>query len=199
MEKQESSEESTKATVSSQRRCIKHFGDVFGYIPGSTLQYDTDRSQVLKLKLPALNVGVFGRIAAGKSCFINTAESVLSGEYSDRAGENRLAKEGDKCILEATTAERIKVRVGQKMCLIDNRGFPKKCDESIAEEVVKQCGKPRVKCILFVYLNSRVFESISTRNLQSQRPIFTQISTDRKFSENIKSFQLQPHFFRRKI
>ncbi|CAB4024177.1 Hypothetical predicted protein, partial [Paramuricea clavata] len=143
MEKQESSEESTKATVSSQRRCIKHFGEVFGYIPGSTLQYDTDRSQVIKLKLPALNVGVFGRIAAGKSCFINTAESVLSGEYSDRAGENRLAKEGDKCILEATTAERIKVRVGQKMCLVDNRGFPKKCDESIAEEVVKQCDGTR--------------------------------------------------------
>ena len=141
MEKQESSGESTKATISSQRKCIRHFGDVFNYVPGSTLQYDADRTQVLKLKLPALNVGVFGAIAAGKSCFVNTVESVLSGEYSDRAGENRLAREGDKCIMEATTAERIKVRVGQKICLVDNRGFPKKCDEDIAEEVVKQCGK----------------------------------------------------------
>ncbi len=141
MEKQESSGESTKATISSQRKCIRHFGDVFNYVPGATLQYDADRSQVLKLKLPALNIGVFGAIAAGKSCFVNTVESVLSGEYSDRAGENRLAREGDKCIMEATTAERIKVRVGQKICLVDNRGFPKKCDEDIAEEVVKQCGK----------------------------------------------------------
>ena len=141
MEKQESSGESTKATISSQRKCIRHFGDVFNYMPGSTLQYDADRTQVLKLKLPALNIGVFGAIAAGKSCFVNTVESVLSGEYSDRAGENRLAREGDKCIMEATTAERIKVRVGQKICLVDNRGFPKKCDEDIAEEVVKQCGK----------------------------------------------------------
>ena len=141
MEKTESSGESSKTTVSSQRRCIKYFSEVSSYVPGSTLQYDTDRTQVLKLKLPALNIGVFGSIGAGKSCFINTAESVISGEYSDRAGENRLAKEGDKCIVEATTAERIKVRVGQKMCLVDNRGFPKKCDETIAEEVVKQCGE----------------------------------------------------------
>ena len=141
MEKQESGEQSTSSTVISQRKSIRYFNDVFGYIPGSTLQYDTDRSQVLKLKLPALNIGVFGGVGAGKSCFINTAESVLSGDYSDRAGENRLAKEGDKCILEATTAERVKVRAGQKICLVDNRGFPKKCDESIAEEVVKQCGK----------------------------------------------------------
>jgi pantothenate kinase-related protein Tda10 len=142
MEKGESSaEESTKATVFSQRKSIRHFNEVFGYVPGSTLQYDTDRSQVMKLKLPALNVGVFGSIGAGKSCLINTIESVLSGEYSDRAGENRLAKEAHKCILEATTAERIKLRVGQKICLVDNRGFPKKCDENIAEEVVKQCGK----------------------------------------------------------
>ena len=141
MEKQESSEQSTSTTIISERKSIRHFNEVFGYIPGSTLQYDTDRTQVLKLKLPALNIGVFGGIGAGKSCFINTAESVLSGDYSDRAGENRLAKEGDKCIQEATTAERIKVRAGQKICLVDNRGFPKKCDESIAEEVVKQCGK----------------------------------------------------------
>ena len=143
MEKQESSEDSTKTTIFSQRKCIRHFNEVLSYIPGSTLQYDTDRAQVLKLKLPTLNIGVFGGIGAGKSCLINTIESVISGEYSDRAGENRLAKEGDKCIIEATTAERIKVRVGQKICLVDNRGFPKKCDENIAEEVVKQCGKRR--------------------------------------------------------
>ena len=143
MEKQEpeTSGESAKETINSQRKCLKHYTEVYGYVPGSTLQYDTDRSQVLKLKLPALNIGVFGGIAAGKSCFINTAESVISGEYSDRAGENRLGMEGDKCIVEATTAERVKVRVGQKMCLVDNRGFPRKYDESIAEEVVKQCGK----------------------------------------------------------
>ena len=140
-EEQEQSGESSKMTVDAQRRCIRHYTEVHGYNPGSTLQYDTDRAQVFKLKLPALNIGVFGRIAAGKSCFINTVESVLSGEYSDRAGENRLAKEGDKCIQQATTAERIKVRVGQKVCMVDNRGFPKKCDEAIAEEVVKQCGK----------------------------------------------------------
>lgn len=143
MEKQESSEESTKITVISQRKCIKHFSEVQSYIPGSTLQYDYDRIQVLKRKLQALNIGVFGGIASGKSCFVNTVESVFSGEYSDHAGENRLAKEGDKCIGQATTAERIKVRVGQKICLVDNRGFPKKCNEEIAQEVVKQCGKWR--------------------------------------------------------
>lgn len=141
MDKQETSDTSTKATINSQRKCIKHFNEILSYMPGSTLQYDNDRTQVMKLKLPALNIGVFGGIGAGKSCFINTVESVLSGEYNDRAGENRLAKEADKCIVEATTAERVKVRVGQKICLVDNRGFPKKCDESIAEEVVKQCGK----------------------------------------------------------
>lgn len=129
-------------TMAPQQTNTRYFSDVNSYLPGSTLQYDTDRTNVLKLKLPVLNIGVFGRVGAGKSCFINTVESVLSGEYKDRAGENKLtANEGDKCITDGTTAERVKVRIGQKMCLVDNRGFPAKCDEGIADEVIKQCGE----------------------------------------------------------
>lgn len=124
-----------------QRDSIKHFVEVNGYIPGSTLQYDNDRIQVQRLKLAVLNIGIFGGIGSGKSCFINSVQSVFSGEYSDHAGENRIAREADKCLSQSTTAERIKVRIGEHMCLIDNRGFPKQFGEKVAEEVVKQCGK----------------------------------------------------------
>lgn len=141
--------ESTKMTVGLQRDTIKHFVEVNGYIPGSTLQYDNDRTQVQQLKLAALNIGIFGGIGSGKSCFINSVQSVFSGEYSDHAGENRIAREADKCLSQSTTAERIKVRVREKMCLIDNRGFPKKCGEKIAEEVVKQCGKFQFLILVF--------------------------------------------------
>lgn len=133
-------QESTKMPVSAERVGIKHFVEVHGYLPGSTLQYDNDRTQVERLKLPAINIGIFGGIGSGKSCFINSVQSVLSSGYSDYAGESRIEKDTDKGLINSTTAERIKIHVGERMCLIDNRGLPKKCTEQTAEEVVKQCG-----------------------------------------------------------
>ena len=117
----------------------KYFKFIHRYHLGDTLpNYFRGQFQMQMRAIGAnsLTLGLFGQAGSGKSAFLNSLYSALSGSYVEYSAERRTAIEDDE---HGATNQRMELRLTETIVVLDNRATD--FSKNSLSEIAKQCGE----------------------------------------------------------